>query len=260
MLRRPVLALAGALYLIVPLGPGPARAQALPDTAPAAPGKAGPACVVAPRPNSLWSLAQCCSRDLASDPGCRYYSADHDFIILKDHSPKKPAAYLIIPTMKVTGIEDPQIFRSPVVDFWQYGWREAQRLVARPSVDTALAINSAVGRTQNQLHIHIACVLPEVADALAGNAAKIGSDPTAPLGLRLGPFDHHYRVIATTGLAGGDSPFSLAAAMPDAAPDMARVSIAVVGSATLGAYYVLETRAGGGNPGAAEELLDQFCR
>lgn len=259
MLRRPFLGLASALYLLA-LGADPARAQGLPDAQPAASGKAAAACVVAPRPNSLWSLAQCCSRDLASDPGCRYYSAADDFIILKDHSPKKPAAYLIIPTMKVTGIEDPQIFRPPVADFWQFGWQEAQRFVARPAANMALAINSAVGRTQNQLHIHIACVLPEVGHALAANAAKIGSDPTAPLGLRFGSSGHLYRVIATTGLAGGDSPFSLAAAIPGAAADMARVGIAVVGSATPGAYYVLETRAGAGNPGAAEELLDQFCR
>jgi CDP-diacylglycerol pyrophosphatase len=243
------------------LGASRAWAQAAPGgVTPAAPGEATAACIVAPRPNSLWSLAQCCSRNLASNPGCRYFSAADDFIILKDHSSKKPAAYLIIPTMKVTGIEDPQIFRAPVLDFWQYGWREAQRFVGRPAADTALAINSAVGRTQNQLHIHIACVLPEVAQALAENAAKIGSDPTAPLGLRLGPSGHLYLAVATAGLAGSDSPFRIAAAMPGAAAGMAEVSIAVVGSATPGAYYVLETRAGGGNPGAAEELLDQFCR
>jgi hypothetical protein len=40
---------------------------------------------------------------------------------------------------------------------------------------------------------------------------------------------------------------------------MADHSIAVVGSAIPGTYYVLDTLAEGDNPGAAEELLDQSC-
>jgi CDP-diacylglycerol pyrophosphatase len=222
-------------------------------------GSGAAACAVAPKPNSLWSLAQCCAKNLKSNPGCRYYSKADEFIILKDNSPVKPAAYLIIPTVKLTGIEDQQIFTPPFVDFWAYGWQQAQTYVKKPAAEIALAINSASGRTQNQLHIHIACVRPDVAQILASNAAKIESDSATALQLRLGPDDHAYRVIKVTGLTGAESPYDLVAAIPGAKADMADESIAVVGSPTPGSYYVLETYAHGTNPGSAEELLDQFC-
>lgn len=234
----------------------PARGQTAhatePDTA---------SCVVAPRPNSLWSLAQCCSKNLQSDADCRAYDAADDYIILKDNSPRKPAAYLIIPTIRVTGIEDKQIFSPPVAEFWQYAWEQAQYLVEEPAANIALAINSAHGRTQNQLHIHVACVLPAVARTLAENAGKIGSDPARAAELVLPPANHSYRVIKVSGaLAGVNSPFNLVAAMPGAAGDMGAQSIAVAGTATPGTYYVLDTVARGANPGFAEELLDQTCR
>lgn len=243
-------------------GGGQARAQTPQPGGQSAPAAGGIAasCVVAPRPNSLWSLAQCCARDLKSDPGCRYYSKADEFVILKDNSRVKPDSYMIIPTAKITGIEDKQIFAPPFVDFWAYGWQQAKTYMKRPAADTALAINSTTGRTQNQLHIHISCVRPDVAQTLAANEAKIGPDPATALRLTLGPDNHTYRVIKVSGLSAADSPYNLVAAMPEAQADMAAQSIAVVGSTTPGWYYVLDTYVHGANPGAAEELLDQFCR
>jgi CDP-diacylglycerol pyrophosphatase len=213
------------------------------------------ACVVAPRPNSLWSLAQCCSRNLNSNPGCREYNATDKYIILKDNSRRKPAAYLIIPTLPITGIDDKRIFLQPIVDFWQYGWQQGRRLIRKPAAAIALAINSVRGRTQNQLHIHIACVLPSVAAALARDADRIGTKPVTAVRLALGLADDIYRVIKVRNLSGAGSPFNLVAAMPGARANMGNQSIAVVGSPTPDTYYVLDTSAGHGN--SAEGLLDQ---
>lgn len=248
--------LAGALALAVLFALGSqSRAQPAP---PETPPSASAACIVAPRPNSLWSLAQCCVADLKSNPGCRAFDRADEYIILKDNSPKKPAAYLIIPTVKLTGIEDPKIFAPPFADFWADAWQQAQVFVKKPAADTALAINSIVGRTQNQLHIHIACVKPAVAKALADNDAKIGTDPATPFELTLA--GNRYRVVRATSLSGEASPFDLVRAMPGARGDMADQSIAVVGSQTAGSFYVLDTWAEGADRGAAEGLLDQFCR
>lgn len=222
-------------------------------------GRATAACVIAPKPNSLWSLAQCCAKDLKSNPGCRYYNKADEFIILKDNDPIKPAAFLMIPAVKVTGIEDKQIFDRPFVDFWAYGWQEAQTYIKKPAAETALAINSASGRTQDQLHIHIACIRPDVAQALADDDTKIGTDPVTAVQLQLGPDQHIYRVVRAITLVGSENPYNLVAQMPGAKDDMADESIAVVGSQTPGSFYVLETYAHGTNPGSAEELLDQFC-
>ena len=207
-------------------------------------GRATASCVVAPRPNSLWSLAQCCARDLKSDPGCRYYSKADEFIILKDNSPVKPDSYMIIPTIKITGIEDKQIFAPPFVDFWAYGWQQAKTYIERPAAETALAINSTSGRTQNQLHIHISCVRPDVAQVLADQRCK----DRRPIRRRrsqltLGPDRNTYRVIRSAALSAAESPYSLVAAMPGAKADMAAAEHAVVGSTTPGSYYVLDTYA-----------------
>jgi len=253
-------ALALAVAALLVFQDGHVRAQTSPAGAPSSPALRGAVtCVVAPRPNSLWSLAQCCAKDLKSNPGCRYYSQADEFIILKDNSKNKPAAYLIIPTVRIPGIEDQKIFAPPFADFWAFGWRQAQTYLKKPAVETALAINSVAGRTQSQLHIHIACVRPDVAQSLARNATKIESDPATALQLALGPDRHIYRVIKVMGLRASDSPYKLVAAMPGAAADMADQSIAVVGSTTPGSYYVLDTVAHGANPGSAEELLDQSC-
>jgi CDP-diacylglycerol pyrophosphatase len=244
---------------LLSLADGSAVAQQSPAIAQSSGPEAGAAaCIVAPRPDSLWSLAQCCSRNLHSNRGCRAYDAADKYIILKDNSPAKPAAYLIIPTIRVPGIEDKQIFSPPVVDFWEYGWQQAQLLVSKPAANIGLAINSKLGRTQNQLHIHIACVLPAVARTLASQAA-IGTDPATATTLALAPANHVYRVIKVNKLAGADSPFTLVSAMPDAAAHMADQSIAVIGSPTPDTYFVLDTWANGANPAFAEELLDQNC-
>jgi len=248
----------GSILLLPCLAPL-ARAQTTLPNAQLGADHEPPACVVEPGRDALWSLAQCCSRSLQTHPDCRYYNEKGEYIILKDHSPKKPAAYLIIPTVRVTGIEDQQIFSSPVVDFWEYGWQEGQRFVDKPAAEMALAINSEHRRTQNQLHIHITCVLPAVAQSLAGHAAEITGDPAKAINLSFGPARHIYRVITATGLNGAESPFGVVAAISGARAAMADHSIAVVGSTVPGTYYVLDTLAGGDNPGAAEELLDQSC-
>jgi CDP-diacylglycerol pyrophosphatase len=222
-------------------------------------GSSATACVVAGPPNSLWSLARCCAQNLSSDPFCRYHSKNDHFIILRDNSPDKPNAYLIIPTTRVTGIEDRQIFAPPVADLWAHGWRQAQIYLKKPAADTGLAINSGFGRSQDQLHIHISCVHRDVARALADNDEKIGGDPAKPVELPLGPQNHIYRVIKVKSLT-AESPFDLAAAMSGAKAVMAEQGIAVVGSKTPGVYYVLNTRHEGANRGAAEELLEQACR
>jgi CDP-diacylglycerol pyrophosphatase len=245
--------LVGAAALAIGL---PALPLAVPARAQSSP---APSCVVAHRPNSLWSLAQCCAKNLQSNPGCRTYSKTDDFIILKDNSPAKPDAYLIIPTMKVTGIEDQRIFALPIADFWAYGWQQAQIYIKKPAADTGLAINSEYGRTQNQLHIHISCVRRDVAEALADNMQKIGADPAKPFELPLGPQHNTYRVIKAASLV-AVSPFDLAAAMPGARTSMGEQSIAVIGSAKPGIYFVLDTYHHGSDPGAAEELLEQSCR
>jgi CDP-diacylglycerol pyrophosphatase len=208
----------------------------------------------------LLALARCCAQDLASRSGCRAYDAADRFAVIKDNSIVKPRAWLIVPTFPVTGIEDPQVLLPPVADYWADAWRLAPSYLHVAPDRTALAINSPAARTQDQLHIHISCVLPSVAAALAAHDGAIGSDPGTAIALRLPPLGFTYSVFKAQSLVGSASPFLLARAMPGVDGQLARQGIAVVGARTPGALYVLDTGIGGLNRGEAELLLDQFCR
>lgn len=215
-------------------------------------------CVLPPRPDTLWALAQCCERSLTGDVGCRVYDKTNDYVIIKDNSVRKPQSYLIIPTSRVTGIEDGLVNRPPVVDFWQYGWAQSRTYPGYPTADTGMAINSEQGRTQNQLHIHISCVRPDVKTAL--DQAPIGFFPAQPITLRLPPHDNLYRATKVTGLTGEQSPFLVFQSDPQVRDHMGKQSIAVVGSSVADQYFVLDTQSGDGKSGHAEELLEQTCK
>ena len=123
-------------------------------------------CTIPRGPDALWQLAQCCSKSLAGNRDCREYDPKFEYIILKDNAPTKPDSYMIIPTKRITGIEDREIFAMPFVDFWEYGWQRSRQYPGKPASRTAMAINSAHARTQDQLHIHISCVRPDVSKIL----------------------------------------------------------------------------------------------
>ena len=196
---------------------------------------------------------QACLAD-PEKPDCTEVDRARGFVIIKDDDPEKPKAWLIVPDREVTGIESPAVFRLPVAGFWRYGWDAGAALLAgEPVADRALAINSKAGRSQDLLHIHISCVLPEVRDALAG--AAIGPDWAARPFLRFG--DHAYNVRKVASL--DPSPFLRLAELPGARADMAGQSLAVVGSAD-GGFFLVTNSTEPGVAAEAEGLLDETCR
>ena len=237
----------------------PLQAQTAPSAGTGKKGRhAAATCTLEPRPNTLWSLAQCCAKDLSGNSTCVLYDAKDEYVIVKDNAPEKPDAYLIIPTVPVTGIEDPKIFGLPFLDFWQDGWLRSQKYPGRPGSETALAINSKYGRSQNQLHIHISCVLPDVSKTL--QSTDVPAYPAPPVKLHLGTHGNIYAAVKVTGLTGQNSPFNVVESFPGVKGHMAEQSIAVIGSLNPSEYYVVDTYRNGSNPGHAEELLDQTCR
>jgi CDP-diacylglycerol pyrophosphatase len=206
----------------------------------------------APDPNGLLQQMQACLAQTEPAPPCTEVDRARGFVVIKDHDASKPDAWLIVPDHEVTGIEDPRALRPPVVDFWQYGWEVGRRLVPAPPDGLGLAINSEAGRSQNLLHIHISCVLPEVRAALA--AASIGSDWAAAPFVRFGDSRYNARRVATL----EPSPFLLLAGLPGARADMGAQSLAVIGSAD-GGFILLADRTAPGAPAEAEELLDEAC-
>ena len=124
-------------------------------------------------PNKLWEIVhgECVPGEvkIGNPKPCDAVDLRHGvskgYAILKDKVGL--AQYLLIPTARITGIESPKVLAPNAANYFSQAWRRRsffeRRLHFRvPREDISLAINSAEGRTQNQLHIHIDCVRPEV--------------------------------------------------------------------------------------------------
>ncbi len=148
---------------------------------------AGPHLLDAADPDALWKIVHglCVPHEqIALDPApCAYVSPgsarEPGFVLLKDRT--GATQYLLIATDRITGIEDPKLLRPGSESYLAKAWAWRSLLFARlghdlPGEDVALAINSQPGRSQNQLHIHIDCIKPEVRDALKRMQASIGPE------------------------------------------------------------------------------------
>ena len=176
--------------------------------------------------------------------------------------------YLLIPTARVSGIESPLLLDPAAPNYFADAWlergyteRAAQRPLPREAI--SLAINSAFGRSQDQLHIHIDCVRADVRGTLAKLRSSIG-DTWAPLSEPVG--SHPYwamRVVGPT--LGGHNPFKLLAdGIPKARDNMKMRTLVVVGmqfDANTPGFVLLADRV---NPlifdfGAGARLEDHAC-
>ncbi len=176
-------------------------------------------------------------------------------------APGDKTRILVVPTVKIDGIESPAALGDQLKNLWSQAWSERNRVVAsapRPLgwIDIGRAVNSRRGRSQDQLHIHVDCVDPRLKRALASRAAHPSSKWSR---LELGSWAGRYRV-KEIGAAGVDrNIFKLIFdEIPGAKSRMARQSIAVVGfigpNGDRG-FAVLANSDGG----HAEELLDHDC-
>ncbi len=219
-------------------------------------------------PNALWNIVngQCVPHELAqhTPSPCSAVSLDGGYAVLKDL--RGQYQYLLIPSRRVTGIEDPTLEAAAAPNYFADAWTERTWLETRlgetvPRQDVALAINSVYGRSQNQLHIHIDCLRPDVAAMLAAQAGQIGGNWVP---LTLPPFNHVYLAerIDSENLV-GINPFALIAAQrPN--QKMALETAVIVGAEAANGkpgFYLLSGSAdlADHNPGAGEELLDQSC-
>ncbi len=91
------------------------------------------------------------------------------------------AQHLAIPTRRMAGVDAPDILDPALPNYWRAAWAARAYLNARlphelPRNAIGLAINASSRRSQDQLHIHIDCVAPEVVKALGAYDANLTSD------------------------------------------------------------------------------------
>jgi CDP-diacylglycerol pyrophosphatase len=224
---------------------------------------------VAADANVLWHIVreQCVpdqQRNHSPKP-CMEVNLSGGYAVLKDRVGN--TQFLLIPTAHVTGIESPEILAPGAPNYWDAAWRarhfvdeRAHRDLPREAI--GLAINSASGRSQNQLHIHIDCMRVDVMTALREHADKIGMS-WAKFPVPLAGDDYMAMRIDRAEL-GPINPFVLLAdGLPGAGSDMARYTLVVVGAKADGGdgFVALAGHAtpGTGNLGSGEQLQDHAC-
>lgn len=221
-----------------------------------------------PDPDALWRIvhdqcvpdqlnnldpAPCVEVDLSAGP-------ERGYAVLKDSDGRDQ--FLLIPTARLTGIEDPALRDPGAPDYFEYAWQaraftESAAGGTLPRDWIGLAVNSLPARTQDQLHIHIDCLRADVHQALADAAGSIGS-AWSPLPVPLA--GDRYEALAVSDL-NSVNPFALALA---GAPDPTLATVVVVGSGTEDqpGFVLLRRWAepGSADPAAGENLQDhQAC-
>jgi CDP-diacylglycerol pyrophosphatase len=176
---------------------------------------------------------------------------------------------MLAPTRRITGVED-LFLRSPEApNYFDAAWRARTFLKSAdgqaPERDAiALFVNSAIVRTQDQLHIHVGCLFPYARATLAAAA------PHVPMGewAEIGPVVPHttfwaYRIPGTD--LANVNPFRLAAeVVAGKTKDPGDLTVVVVGVRVEGddQFLILASYSNAPHawwPVGADNLLDS-CR
>jgi CDP-diacylglycerol pyrophosphatase len=219
-------------------------------------------------PNALWRIvSERCVPEAQSGAGknaCAKVDLNSGYVILKDRN--GIAQHLLIPTRRIEGIESPDLVAVGAHNYWRDAWNErdcveqAIRSQLEPG-DIGLAVNSAGGRSQNQLHIHIDCMRPDVLATLGtmSNAitAQWGDLPTLLS-------RHHYRarLITDPTLSDADPFQMLYSDLHERGESMADQSLLLTATTLADGkpgFILLNGRVRPGDDASAEELLDHSC-
>lgn len=172
--------------------------------------------------------------------------------------PDGGAHFLLIPTQTIAGTDSAELLDPNLPNYFAEAWR-ARNLLSDflghevPRSDVGLAVGSAATRTQNQFHIHIACLRQNVVDSLKEAADKM-TDSWSPL--TVGEFPFQARSLSDQGLE-VSNPFELVANLSqDARHHMGNYTVVLAGvQYRSGPGFILLT----GNGPSGELLLDSTC-
>jgi CDP-diacylglycerol pyrophosphatase len=231
-----------------------------------------PAC--AEDPDALWKLVhdRCVPNQLqhATPAPCMAVElgagVERGYVLLKDYIGHNQL--LLLPTAKISGIESPAVLAPDATNYFAQAWLALPRLDALahrslPRDAVSLAINSMLGRSQNQLHIHIDCVAAPVRAALHDADAAIGT-AWAKLPVPLAGHPYIARRVAGETLD-AINPFRLLAdTVAGAVADMGHHTLVVVGATMADGtpgFILLDDHADAatGDFANGEELQDHAC-
>lgn len=196
-------------------------------------------------------------------PPCLATDLAQGSVIIKDRV--GIAQMLALPTARITGIEDEAAQAPGAAAVWAAGWQARGLMEQRlgrplPRDWVGLAVNSALARSQDQLHIHVDCVAPPVRIQLGQLAPDEGWRQAKIAG-------HAYWVRWIDGEEfSALNPIGLVAdSLAGGNGGMGQWTVAVIGATAADGRPGFHVLAGKAQPLAgdfahSEELLDHECR
>jgi len=215
--------------------------------------------------DALWQIvSEKCEpnqRTSGTPAPCQRVDLENGYALLKDLN--GPLQYLLIPLAKITGMESPALLDPVTPNFFAFAWQSRTQLAIHrglPIADSALslAINAEYGRTQNQLHIHISCLRPDVRHTLDRLAPALSSRWQTE---KLRQHTYLLRTLTLPELSRQSLFIRIADEIPNARGEMGKygVAIAALPDGRL-AVMALERNWLLLNRGSAEELQDHSCQ
>jgi CDP-diacylglycerol pyrophosphatase len=222
---------------------------------------------------ALWQVVRACVADF-SLTGAPFPCLQVDISAGEERGVvvlRPPLAHdlILAPTRRVVGIEDPFLQSSEAPNYFDAAWRARSFLEdadgQAPERDAiGLVVNSALVRIQDQLHIHVGCLLPSVRRALVAGAPEVPIGDWARIDVGV-----PHTTFWGTRIRGADpsdvDPFRLAAeGLADKVKDRAIMMIMVAGARVDGddEFLILASYAGAPHawwPVGADNLLDRNC-
>ena len=213
--------------------------------------------------HALWQVVRACAFDqktLGSPAPCLEANLGdgetRGYVVLRP--PIGPPDTILSPTRPLPGLEAPELQEPGAPNYFALAW-EARRWLDPKAPDdrAALAVNSRLARSQDQLHVHIGCLN-------AGFAASLQASGLGPVARawRRGP-DLGRRLEFWTYRSGakdwaGLEPFRLLKQLVGEASLMQRTTLAAVQVKDEFVIVALVSRPGGWYA-AAEDVIDARC-
>ncbi|CTP84398.1 CDP-diacylglycerol pyrophosphatase [Xanthomonas translucens pv. arrhenatheri] len=193
---------------------------------------------------------------------CRVLDPVQGYALLQDR--KGGVHELLIPTRRITGIESRVLQKPETPNYFWLAWQARgvlSSVAARPVPDAAVAIavNSQYGRSQNQLHLHLSCLRPDIRQQLALARSRWSTRWS-----RYGLLGHNYylRTLTEAELAEQSLFVRVAKELPDRGQARGRYGIALA-QLQDGRFVLLvlprNLLGRGANLGSPAELQDDSC-
>ncbi|MGP1938976.1 MAG: CDP-diacylglycerol diphosphatase [Arsenophonus sp. ET-DL9-MAG3] len=218
--------------------------------------------------NKLWETInkQCISQfknNTLKSP-CIKFDKQHKYVIYKDIKGK--LHYLLLPLDRISGIESSILQQKNTENYFILAWQNREHFIKiskKPINEQflSLAINSKYGRTQDQLHIHLACLKHEVFQKIKENE-DILTNNWQPLKKRIN--NHQYIAIKVSWLdINKISPFNyLKKYVTECGDNISYYGLAMIPSTEKNKFILLAIRLKFlyFNFGSAGEIQDYQCK